>query len=125
MDEGEIDVINRYLKTQDLYLGLFTAPPVGSMTEDKTLADLTEVAEESAGYERKLIDKDDWTTVGSTTEQPYKQFDIATEVIVLGYFITDVVSGVGGNLISVYYFDSPITIGVGEYIKIKAKVTVS
>lgn len=125
MDEGEIDVINRYLKTEDLYLGLFTAPSSGSMTEGKTLVDLTEVTEESGGYSRQLIDKDDWTRTGNTAEQPYKQFNIASEVTVLGYFICTSQVGISGVLlISVIYFDAPITIEAGEYIKVKAKVTV-
>lgn len=121
MDEGELDVISKYLQSYDLYIGLFSNP--GTITEDMVLGDLTELTVEVGGYTRQLIDKDDWTLVGSIASQPFKTFDFASDNTVKGYFITDTSSG-AGKVIAVVLFDTPYSMLTGEFLKIKANIEV-
>jgi len=128
MNEGEIDVIDIYLRNQtqnaNLYMGLFTAPIEGSFDETKEYEDLTEVSEETDGYARQQLAPGDWVKTGSMAYQDYKQFDLGETVTVLGYFIMDTESGTG-KLLAVEYFDDAIEIEDGEYLKVKPQITIS
>jgi len=122
MDEGEVDVINKYLQTQDLYIGLFSDP--ATITEDKVLTDLIELPLEIGGYDRQLLAMGDWTVVGSVASQPYKTFNFLSNQTVRGYFITSLGGSGDGLLLAVVYFTTPLSMLIGEILKVKANIEV-
>jgi hypothetical protein len=113
MKEGEEHVIEQYIKNNDIYMGLFTLPLEENLVETMSIEDLTELVEASAGYQRVLLEKENWTEGevegidGSAVYQDYQEFDISGETNpVLGYFLISPESP--NYLLSVVYFTDSI-----------------
>lgn len=124
-DEGEYDALEKYLKTQTLYLGLYKVP-TSEPAEDAVLADLTE-PDLDDGYARIALAPADWTISGTNPThgvQPQKIFtSSAPWGDVYGYFITNVEEGVVGKLIAVEQFDDgPYNVKVNGSVKVMPTV---
>lgn len=130
-DEGELDVLEIYLKNEPqheygLYLGIYTDPTT-EPGEDATLLDLTEPSGDD-GYARIALDPADWTITGTdpTVASNLKKTFMAVGGdwgVAYGYFITDVETGYEGKLIAVEQFsDGPYEILDGAKIDVTPKI---
>jgi len=128
-NQGESLTGNVFLKNEaqvSKYLGLYS--DADEPGEDATLATITELAVAS-NYARILLGNADWT------ESPQSVFTNLLKTFTAvggswtsptGYFITDVASGTGGNLVSVETFsDGPYTVNDGWSVKVTPKVTIA
>jgi hypothetical protein len=129
MKEGEEHVIEQYIKNNDIYMGLFTLPLEENLDETMSIEDLTEVIESSAGYERVLLEKENWNEEeisgidGSAVYQDYQEFDITEETnSVLGYFLIS--SESAGSLLSVVYFTDSIDPSETSILSVKPYIIV-
>ena len=126
-DEGEYDALEKYLKTQTLYLGLYKVP-TSEPGEAAVLEDLTE-PDADDGYARIALAPANWTiseTAPTQAVQPQKIFTCAGTAWgnTYGYFITNVETGTEGKLIAVEQFsDGPYNVTDGLPVKVTPKVT--
>ena len=126
MDEGKYKFLDILFGDEPvesvLYVGLYK-----NVTEPLTSDTLTDLAEVSGyGYARQALNRGSWALVDN--EVTYEETTFLASGgdwgDVYGSFITDVISGVGGNLIAVEHLDAPYTIVDGKGIKIVPKFTI-
>jgi len=126
LDYGKKNIIDIYLRNEaqnaNLYLGLFTSP--SSENPATTLSNIVEPL--GGGYARIPLAPGDWSNVNVTyAAQPQKSFPISggSWEGVRGYFICDIVSGIGGTLIGLEFFsDGPYDITYPGGIHVTPKI---
>lgn len=106
------------------YLGLYddTTEPLITATLASGISELA-----LTGYARIQLNDADWTNVAGVVTNILKTF-IAGENWgnVYGYFITDVASGTGGDLIGVEHFSTgPFNIANTKTLDVTAEITIT
>ena len=125
-DAGENTALTLLLQSTEapvLYLGLYT--DAVEPAEDATLSDLTEPTTGSFSEGQRIsLAKLDWTVVTDTATNLQKTFTALVDVgNVYGYFLTDVASGVVGDLWAVETFaDAPYNVLTGGLVKITPRI---
>jgi hypothetical protein len=124
-NEGETNILNVYLAGNargPLYLGLYTN--AAEPGETATLSTITEVPV-AFSYARIALTNGDWGIWDDLATQLEKVFTAVGGAwgLVYGYFICDVASGVGGNLLWVEHFsDGPYNVLDTISVKVTPKI---